>query len=136
MEILLALFALGVAAYLLFRNHTKWGLETVRSQVFLSGLHSGHTVSDANYAASFGFMEQLPPEVIQSASALSKAEYGGKTFPIIAEAYQRGMKPRLPLWQKLIILGSVRSLQKAVPSQAKSGATPHRHALNLYKFLA
>jgi hypothetical protein len=135
MEILLALFALGVAAYLLFRNHTKWGLETVRSQVFLSGLHSGHTVSDANYAASFGFMEQLPPVVIQSASALSKAEYGGMTFPIIAEAYQRGMKPRLPLWQKIIILGSVRSPHKHVPSQAKSGATPHRHALNLYKFL-
>ena len=135
MEILLALFALGVAAYLLFRNHTKWGLETVRSQVFLSGLHSGNTVPDANYAASFGFMEQLPPEVIQSASALSKAEYGGMTFPIIAEAYQRGMKPRLPLWQKIIILGSVRSPQKHVPSQAKPGATPHRHALNLYKFL-
>lgn len=135
MEILLVLFALGVAAYLLFRNHTKWGLETVRSQVFLSGLHSGNTVSDANYAASFGFMEQLPSEVIQSATALSKAEYGGKTFPIIAEAYQRGMKPRLPIWQKIIILGSVRSPHKHVPSQVKSGATPYRHALNLYKFL-
>ena len=135
MEILLALFALGVAAYLLFRNHTKWGLETVRSQVFLGGLHSGHTLADANYAASFGFMEQLPPEVIQSASALSKAEYGGLTFPIIAEAYQRGMKPRLPLWQKIIILGSVRRPRKAAPSQARPGAGPHRHALNLYKFL-
>ena len=135
MEILLVLFALGVAAYLFFRNHTKWGLETVRSQVFLGGLLSGNTVSDANYAASFGFMEQLPPEVIQSASALSKAEYGGKTFPIIAEAYQRGMKPRLPIWLKLIILASVRNPQKDVPSQARSGTTSHRHALNLYKFL-
>ena len=135
MEILLALFALGVAAYFVFRNHTTWGLETVRSQVFLGGLLSGNTVSDANYAASFGFMEQLPPEVIQSATAVSKAEFGGKTFPIIAEAYQRGMKPRLPIWQKLIILGSVRSPQKHVPSQAKPGATPYRHALNLYKFL-
>jgi hypothetical protein len=66
---------------------------------------------------------------------VSKAEYGGKTFPIIAEAYQRGMKPRLPIWQKLIILGSVRSPHKNVPSQAKPGATPYRHALNLYKFL-
>jgi hypothetical protein len=135
MENLLALFALAVAAYYFFRNHTKWGLETVRSQVFLSGLLSGHTVSDANYAASFGFMEQLPPEVIQSAAALSKAEHGGKTFPVIAEAYQRGMKPRLPLWQKIIILGSIRSPQREVPSQAKSDATPYRHALNLYKFL-
>ena len=54
MEILLALFALGVAAYYFFRNHEKWGLETVRSQVFLSGLHSGNTVPDANYAAIFG----------------------------------------------------------------------------------
>ena len=135
MEILLALFALGVAAYLLFRNHEKWGLETVRSQVFLGGLNSGYTVADSNFAASFGYMEQLPAEVIQSATALSKAEYGGMTFPIIAEAYQRGMKPRLPLWQKIIILGSFRRPQKAVPLQAKSGATPHRHALNLYKFL-
>ena len=133
MEFLLALFALGVAAYYFFRNHTTWGLETVRSQVFLSGLHSGNTASDANYAASFGFMEQLPPEIIQSATALSKAEYGGYTFPIIAEAYQRGMKPRLPLWQRIIILGSIWRPQRDVPSQVKSGATSH--ALNLYKFL-
>jgi hypothetical protein len=134
MEILLALCTLGVAAYLFFRNHSKWGLETVRSQVFLSGLHSGNTVSDANYAASFGSMGQLPPEVIQSATALSKAEYGGRTFSIIAEAYQSGMKPRLPIWQRIIILGSVRSPHKHVPSQVKPGATPRPHALNLYKF--
>ena len=135
MEILLALCALAVAAYLLFRNHTKWGLETVRSQVFLSGLHSRNTVSDANFAARFAVIDELPPEVIQSVIAVSKAEYDGKTFPIIAEAYRRGMKPRLPFWQKLIILASVRSSQKHVPSQAKSGTTPNRHALNLYKFL-
>jgi hypothetical protein len=133
MEILLALFALAVAAYLLFRN-MKWGLECVRSQMFLSGLHSGNTVSDANYAARFGVIDELPPEVIQSTIAVSKAEYDGKTFPIIAEAYRRGMKPRLPIWLKLIILGSVRGPQRDVPSQAKPAATPHRHALNLYKF--
>ena len=135
MEISLALFALGAAAYYFFRNNAKRGLEGVRSQVFLSGVRSGHTVPDANYAASFGSMGQLPPEVIQSATALSKAEYGGRTFPIIAEAYQKGMKPRLPLWQKIIILGSARSPEKDVPSQAKPGATSHPHALNLYKFL-
>lgn len=106
MEIPLALFALAAAAWYFFRNNTKRWLECVRSQVFLSGLHSGHTVPDANYAARFEFMEQLPPEVIQSATALSKAEYGGRTSPIIAEAYQRGMKPRLPIWQRMIILGS------------------------------
>ena len=122
MEILLALCTLGVAAYLFFRNHSKWGLETVRSQVFLGGLHSGNTVSDANYAASFGFIEQLPPEVIHSATALSKAEYGGRTFPIIAEAYRRGMKPRLPVWQKIIILGFIQSPKKDVPSQVKAVA--------------
>ena len=99
----------------------------------LGGLLSGNTVSDANYAASFGFIGQLPPEVIQSATALSKAEYGGKTFPIIAEAYQSGMKPMLPIWQRIIILGSVWHPQRDVPSQVKSGSTPH--ALNLYKFL-
>ena len=122
MELVLALCTLGVAAYLLFRNHSKWGLETVRSQVFMSGLHSGNTVSDANYAASYGFIEQLPPEVIHSATALSKAEYGGKTFPIIAEAYQRGMKPRLPIWQKIIILGFIKSPQKNIPPQVKAVA--------------
>jgi hypothetical protein len=134
MEIPLVIFAFGAMAYYFFRNHTKRGLECVRSQVFLSGLLSGNTVSDANYAASFGFMGQLPPEIVQSATALSKAEYGGRRFPIIAEAYQRGMKPRLPIWQKIIILGSVRSPQRDVPSQVKPGATPYRHALNLYKF--
>ena len=134
MEIALVLFALGAAAYYFFRNNAKRGLECVRSQVFLSGVLSGNTVSDANYAASFEIMGQLPPEVIQSATALSKAEYGGKSFSIIAEAYQRGMKPRLPVWQKIIILGSIRRPQKNVPSQAKPGAAPYRHALNLYKF--
>ena len=99
------MFALAAAAYYFFRNNTKRGLECVRSQVFLGELHSGHMVSDANYAASFGFMGQLPPEVIQGATALSEAEYGGRTFPIIAKAYQRGMKPRLPIWQRMIILG-------------------------------
>ena len=135
MEIALVLFAVGAAACYFFRNNTKRGLECVRAQVFLSGLHSGNSVSDANYAAGFGFMGQLPPEVIQSAVALSKAEYGGRKFPIIAEAYQRGMKPRLPLWQRIIILGFVRSSEKDVPSQVKSDARPNRHALNLYKFL-
>jgi hypothetical protein len=134
MEIALILFALGAAACYLFRNNAKRRLERACAQVFLSGLHSGNTVSDANFAASFGFMGQLPTEVIQSAAALSKAEYGRRTFPIIAEAYRRGMKPRLPIWQRIIVLGSVRSPRKDAPSQAKSGAAPHRHALNLYKF--
>jgi hypothetical protein len=134
MEIALVLFALAAAACYFLRNNTKRGLECVRARVFLSGLHSGHTMSDANYAASFGFKGQLPPEVIQSAAALSKAEYGRRTFPIIAEAYRSGMKPRLPIWQRIIVLGSVRSLKKNVQPQVTSGATPNRHALNLYKF--
>ncbi|MEQ1674826.1 MAG: hypothetical protein ABL865_07325, partial [Candidatus Nitrotoga sp.] len=132
MEIALVLLALAAVAWYFFRNKTRRGLEIVRAQVFLSGLHSGHTTSDANYAASFGFKGQLPPEVIQSAAALSKAEYGRRTFPIIAEAYRRGMKPRLPLWQRMIVLGSVINPQKDVQPQVTSGATPHRHALNLY----
>ncbi|MEQ1935246.1 MAG: hypothetical protein ABL962_15410, partial [Fimbriimonadaceae bacterium] len=66
--------------------------------------------------------------------ALSKAEYGRRTFPIIAEAYRRGMKPRLPLWQGMIVLASVRSPRKDAPSQLEPGAAPYRHALNLYKF--
>ena len=114
MEIAFVLFALGAAACYFFRNNTKRELECVRAQVFLSGLHTGHTASDANYAASFGFKGQLPPEVIQSAAALSKAEYGRRTFPNIAAAYRRGMKPRLPVWQRIIVLGSVRSPRKDV----------------------
>lgn len=135
MEIALVLLALAAVAWYFFRNKTRRGLEIVRAQVFLSGLHSGHTTSDANYAASFGFKGQLPPEVIQSAAALSKAEYGRRTFPIIAEAYRGGMKPRLPLWQRMIVLGSARGPQRDDQPQVTSGTTPHRHALNLYKFL-
>jgi hypothetical protein len=135
MEIALVLFALGAAACYFFRNNTRRGLECVRAQVFLGGLQSGNTVSDANYAARFGFMGQLPPEVFKSAVALAKAEYDGRTFPIIAEAYRRGMKPRLPFWQRIIILDSIRSPQKDTPSNVTRGAAPHRHALNLYKFL-
>jgi hypothetical protein len=124
METLLVLLALGAAAWYFFRSNAKRGLEIVRAQVFLSGLHSGNTVSDANYAASFGAMEELPPEVIQSATALAKAEYEGKAFPIIAEAYQRGMKPRLPIWQWIFILGSFRSPYKHVSPRVR------RHALS------
>jgi len=134
MEIALVLFALGAAAWYFFRNKSKRVLECARAQVFLSGLHAGYTASDANYAASFGFKGQLPPEVIQSAAALSKAEYGRRTFPIIAEAYRRGMKPRLPIWQRIVVLGSVRGPRKLVPSQVESDAAPSGHALNLYKF--
>ena len=123
MEILLVLFALGAASWYFFRNNAKRGIEIVRAQVFLSGLHSGNTVSDANYAASFGAMEQMPPELIQSAAALAKAEYDGKTFPIIAEAYQRGLKPRLPIWQRIIILGSFRSPYRYTPSRVRRHAT-------------
>jgi hypothetical protein len=89
MEILLVLFALGAAAYYFFRNNTKRGLESVGAQEFLSGVHSGHTVSDANYAASFGFTGQPPPEVIQSATALSKAEYGGKTLTLLTRCFKQ-----------------------------------------------
>lgn len=114
MELALILSALGAAACYFFWNSSKRGLECLRAQVFLSGLHSGNTLSDANYAASFGFTGQLPPEVIQSAGAVSKAENGGKTFPIIAEAYRRGMKPSLPLWQRIIVLYFAGSPQKDV----------------------
>ncbi len=131
MEIAVLFLALGAAAYYAFRNRARRGLEIVRSQVFLSGLHSGNSVPDANYAASFEFVEQLPAEVIQSAAALAKAEYEGKSSPIIAEAYQRGMKPRLPIWQRIIILGTLRSPHKHAVS--RTGATPSRHALNLYR---
>ena len=124
MEILFALLAVGAAAWYFFRNNAKCGFEIVRSQVFLSGLHSRNTVLDANFAASFGFKEQPSHEVIQSAIALAKAEYEGKAFAIIAEAYQRGMMPRLPLWQRIIILGSLRNPYKNVPSQVR------RHALS------
>lgn len=122
MEISLALLALGAAAYYFFRNNTKRWLESVRGQVFLSGVLSGHTVSDANYAASFGTIGQPPPEVMQSATALSKAEYRGRTFPVIAEAYQRGMKPKLPIWQRVIILGFVQNPQKNILPQVKAVA--------------
>jgi hypothetical protein len=123
MEILIVLCALGAAAWYFFRNNAKRGLEIVRAQEFLSGVHSGNTVSDANYAASFGAMEHLPPEIVQSAAALARAEYDGRTLPIIAEAYQRGLKPALPIWQRIIILGSFRSPYQNFPSRARRHAT-------------
>ena len=123
MEILLVLFALAAAAWYFFRNNAKRGLEIARAQVFLSGLHSGNTISDANYAANFGAMEHLPPEVIRSAAALARAEYDGRTLPIIADAYQRGLKPRLPIWQRILILGSFRSPYQKFPSRASRHAT-------------
>ena len=121
MEILLALCTLGVAAYLFFRNHSKWGLETVRSQVFLSGLHSGNTVSDANYAASFGFIVQLPPEVILSATPCQKPNMEARHFHHCRGVSKRHEAPASNL-AKDNYSGFDQSPQKNIPPQVKAVA--------------
>ena len=101
MEFFLISIALAIAVYLFFKSNTARGAETVRAHVFLGGIQSGATIAEANHVVGFDIING-PPEVIQSAIAHLKSEYGGKQLPMIMDAYRHGMKSDLPLWYRTI----------------------------------
>nr|WIE92523.1 hypothetical protein P9270_004780 [Mesorhizobium sp. WSM4875] len=102
MEILLVLTVLGAAVFYFLKGSTRRGAETVRASIFLTGLESGSTVAEANLVASMD-AEHMPTSMIHNAMDHVRLLYGGKQLPMIAEAYRKGMKPKLAIWNQVLI---------------------------------
>ncbi|MBZ9820292.1 hypothetical protein [Mesorhizobium sp. CA4] len=102
MEILLVLIVLGAAVFYFLKGNARRGAETVRASIFLTGLESGHTVAEANLVASMD-AEQMPAAMIHNAMDHVRLFYGGKQLSMIAEAYRKGMKPKLAMWNQVLI---------------------------------
>lgn len=102
MDVLLVLIVLGAAVFYFLKGNARRGAETVRASIFLTGLESGHTVAEANLVASMD-AEQMPTSMILNAMDHVRLFYGGKQLPMIAEAYRKGMKPKLAIWNQVLI---------------------------------
>ncbi|MES0127255.1 hypothetical protein [Mesorhizobium sp. M0029] len=102
MEILLVLIGIGAAGFYFLKGNARRGAETVRASIFLTGLESGHTVAEANLVASVD-VESLPTSTIHDAVNHVRLFYGGKQLPTIAEAYRKGMTPKLAGWYQVLI---------------------------------
>lgn len=102
METLLVLIVLGAAVFYFLKGIVQRGAETVRASIFLTGLESGGTVADANMVASMD-AEHMPASMIHDAMDHVRLMYGGKQLPMIEEAYRKGMKPKLALWNQVLI---------------------------------
>src|SRR5690606_331171 len=106
MELLVLIGLLGWGLVSFLKGNTKRGAETVRAHVFLGGLAAGASVEEANHVAAYKVADG-PTEVIASAMAHLKAEYGGSQRGMIADAYGKGMKPNLPFWYRQVIASRV-----------------------------
>ncbi|CDX49842.1 hypothetical protein MPL1032_100247 [Mesorhizobium plurifarium] len=102
MGILLVLIVLGGGVWYFLKGNVRRGAETVRASIFLTGLESGHTVAEANLMASMD-AEYMPTPMILNAMDHVRLFYGGKQLPMIAEAYRKGMKPKLAFWNQVLI---------------------------------
>lgn len=130
MEILLVLVAMGVAAFYFFRGNTRRGAEMLRAHVFLGKLERGGTLAEAKYLADnaveiqsrFSTEDQRRDAMFIRLRCDTK--YRGKTFPMIADAYQKGMTPNLSLWQEKTIMSSIQSPREAILSQVRPHTTP------------
>jgi hypothetical protein len=130
METLLVLVALGVAAFYFFRGNINRGAEILRSDAFLEKLEKGATLEEARYLADnivdiqsrFSTEDQCRDGMFIKIRRDTK--YGGKSFSMIADAYQKGMTPGLSLWQQKAILSSIQSPREATVSQVKTNASP------------
>ena len=103
MEVLVVFGLVGWIGYSLIKGTTKRGVETVRAHVFLVGLFSGASIREAN-DISLADVLNGPTEVIRDAIDHLKSGYGGKQTAMIADAYSKGMKPRLPFWYRTILM--------------------------------
>jgi hypothetical protein len=102
MEVLIVLIVLGAAVFYFLKGNARRGAETVRASIFLTGLESGHTVAEANLVANMD-VEHLPTSTIHDAVNHVRLFYGGKQLPMIAEAYRKGMTPKLAGWYQVLI---------------------------------
>ena len=105
MELLITLGVVAWGAYAFLKANTKRGAETVRAHIFLGGILAGASAQEANDAASIDVVA-LPTEVLHSAIAHLKGQYGGKQVSMISDAYRYGMRPKLPAWYRAFFVSS------------------------------
>ncbi|MDX8432851.1 hypothetical protein RFN25_05315 [Mesorhizobium abyssinicae] len=122
MEILLVLIVLGAGVFYFLKGNVRRGAETVRASIFLTGLESGSTVAEANLVASMD-AEHMPASMIHNAMDHVRLFYGGKQLPMIAEAYRKGMKPKLAIWNQVLI----DMLHSSTPKQKSDNRDTHGH---------
>ncbi|WP_137933573.1 hypothetical protein [Mesorhizobium comanense] len=122
MEILLVLIVLGAGVFYFLKGNVRRGAETVRASIFLTGLESGSTVAEANLVASMD-AEHMPTSMIHNAMDQVRLFYGGKQLPMIAEAYRKGMQPKLTIWNQVLI----DMLHSSTPKQKTDNSDTHGH---------
>ena len=87
-------------SYGYLQKHVSRSEETTRACLFMSEIDKGGTEADANKVASFRSGE-CPLELKLKANEYIGNNIAGNHIKLIASAYQSGMTPRLPTWQKL-----------------------------------
>ncbi|HLP70894.1 MAG TPA: hypothetical protein VK181_25575 [Rhizobium sp.] len=93
MEIILLAAAIG-GIYSLWKLLARIRFEKVRAFVFLEALRRGDLNSEANQHTAFA-PSNVVPSMAEAARVYQHKMYSGKLFPIIGEAYLRGMVPSI-----------------------------------------
>lgn len=96
MEAVLIIAALAWAGYKLVKFNTAAGAEAVRALIFLEGLKRGETVDRANEVVDIDLLDTDPDKLRQVTETIQTVH--GKQLPLMAEAYRRGMHPKIPKW--------------------------------------
>lgn len=117
MEAVLIIAALAWAGYKLVKFNTAAGAEAVRALIFLEGLKRGETVDRANEAVDIDPLDTDPDKLRQVTETIQTVH--GKQLPLMAEAYRRGMHPKIPKWYYNFV-----SKTPASPSVRREYSTP------------
>ncbi|QCM09003.1 hypothetical protein CFBP6625_00475 [Agrobacterium tumefaciens] len=99
MFFILILVVLAWGAYQFFKYNTKSGVETTRAYVYLEALLNGETKEAAQELASGGMMN-LDTEALRHIANELRMVHGGKSLPIVSEAYRQGMTSRMSWWYR------------------------------------
>ncbi|OHV23473.1 hypothetical protein EOS93_01130 [Rhizobium sp. RMa-01] len=102
MMTLIVVAVLGWAAYKAFRLNTGAGTEAVRAYYFLEALLNGNDQLNANRYAHVT-ISMGSTEDIQRVNTEIRALHDGKSTPIVAEAYRRGLTPLMPNWYRDLV---------------------------------
>lgn len=102
MMTVIVLAVLGWAGYKAFRLNTGAGTEAVRAYYFLEALLNGNDQLNANRYAHVS-ISMGSTEDIQRVNNEIQARHDGKSTPIVAEAYRRGLTPLMPHWYRNLV---------------------------------
>ncbi len=97
MFFIIILAALAWVAYQFFKYNTNAGAEAMRAYIYLEALLNGDDGETALRLASADMME-LDTDGMRHILNEVRVLHGGRSLPLIAEAYRRGMPSRMPFW--------------------------------------